>query len=462
MDTIDRIALEIECLRTASADEIRSRQDRRLAEIVRFHYNNPFNSRYRELLKAHGIEDESELPTSVDDIGRLPTVSRAFLIEADYANHPCVPAGEIRKIIETSGTSGNPLQIPHTHAAVERYFGEFIARSALLSGLNPLDCSYHVVHWIPGGKDVWASHEGTLAFQDIVGADRALITSTHTTPVEHWRNWQTYRPKWALAAPVFFLSFAGYGESQKLDLAACSLEHLLLGAVPLLPEDEEFITRTYGLAGIHQVYTTSENFILAAELPDRSGYLCFADDFIVEVLDYDGKPVAVGERGQVAITCLGNRGYPSIRYRQGDAVTYLGYAADFPGCPVIADIRRVDAGEIGEARLPFSEIDMMPRYLSKLGIPVRALQIARRREGLKDVPLFRIETPVQDRTAVERAVIEVFTRNGQMKDMLEGGIIYPPIVEIYSPGMLSRGRLKVPVYVDEREMSTVEQMSGRH
>ena len=462
LETVDQIARELDGLRSVSADEMRSRQDRRLADIVRFHYDNPFNSSYRDLLIAHGIEHESQLPRSIGEIARLPMVTRAFIADSDYAGHPAVPTNEIQKIIETSGTSGNPLRIPHTHETVLRCYGQMIVRSAILGEMKPDDPSYSIVHWVPGVKDVWASHEGTIAFQEIVGADHAMIVSTHTTPEEHWRNWQKYQPKWALSAPVFFLAFASYGERMRLDLASCSLERLLLGAVTCLPDDQRFIEKTYGLDSVHFFYSTSESFIPAAELLDRSGYLCFEDEFVVEVLDYNGEPVSPGERGQIAITCLGNRGYPSIRYSQGDAVTYLGYSSDFPGCQVFADIQRVDAGEIGEARIPYSEIDMMPRHITKLGIPVRALQIARRREGLKDVPLFRIETPVEDRASVERALLEVFTRNSQMKDMLDGGIICPPVVEIYPPGALSRGRLKVPVYVDERDASNAEVMIGRH
>ncbi|HLZ10192.1 MAG TPA: hypothetical protein VKT80_16495, partial [Chloroflexota bacterium] len=122
------------------------------------------------------------------------------------------------------------------------------------------------------------------------------------------------------------------------------------------------------------------------------------------------------------------------------------------GCRIIDEIQRLDSGEIGDSRLPFSEIEQMPRLLLRRGIPVRALQVARRRDGLKDVPVFRLETALQDRDKIEAAVLDVFTRNAQMKDMLEGGMIHPPSVELYVIGALSRGRLKVPIYLDERNL----------
>jgi phenylacetate-coenzyme A ligase PaaK-like adenylate-forming protein len=449
-DGVQRIQEDLDRLSGLSADEIRAKQDSRLADIVRFHFNNERNDAYRTLLRKHGITHESELPRAVDDITRLPLISRRFLEESDYSHRPAVPQEDVRKIVETTGTSGSPLRVPHTYATMRRCYGEFIARSALLGGMNPGDPSYAIVHWVPGGKDDWASYAGTLLFQELVGPERAMIVSTHTTPEEHWQNLQTHQPQWAFSTPVFFLSFAGYAERMGIDLRKCSLRHLLLAGASGAPEDIQFLTQTYGLESVHFLYATTESFIPAAQLPDRSGYVCFDDECIVEVLGSDDRQVDLGDRGRTVITSLGNQGYPGIRYEQGDAVVHLGPSSTFPGCRVIDEIQRLDSGEIGDSRLPYSEIELMPRLLLQRGIPVRALQVARRRDGLKDVPVFRIETSVQDRVMIESAVRDIFVRNVQMKDMLEGGMIHPPVVELYSIGALSRGRLKVPIYLDER------------
>lgn len=445
---------ELDALTHISDDELRSRQDERLAKLVRHHFNNPYNSAYRTLLRSVGIEHESDLPRSVDEIGRLPLINRTHLLDGDYVNHPAVPPEQVRKIIETSGTSGNPLRVPHTFEAVRIGYGDMIARSAALGGMDPEARLYYIVHWVPGGKDVWASHEGALMHEELVGSDKVRIVSTHTTPAEHWRNLQTFRPVWACGAPPSFLAFEAYAEREKLDLTTTSLTFMLLGATWCPPEDRHFLKRSYGLDKTHFFYPTSESFVSAAEVPDESAYLCFEDEFIVEVVDHEGKPVAEGERGRVAITCLSNEGYPGIRYLQGDAADYVGRSSDFAGFSLIKNIRRMDAGEIGEARLSYAEIEAMPRLLAQRGVPVRAIQIARRREDLKDVPVFRIETSVSDRPMIEKAIFDVFMLNPQMKDMVDGGIINPPVVEIYEPGTLSRGRFKVPLYVDERHLSS--------
>ena len=117
-DDLQRIRADLDRLSRSSVDEIRSQQDRRLAEIVRFHFNNERNTSYRTLLNAHGIKDEAELPRTVDDIGRLPMISRQFLEAADYSRRPCVPFEDVRKIVETTGTSGSPLRVPHTRESM--------------------------------------------------------------------------------------------------------------------------------------------------------------------------------------------------------------------------------------------------------------------------------------------------------------------------------------------------------
>lgn len=148
-----QVRIDLDRLSHESADEIRARQDVRLAEVVRFHFNNERNPAYRTQLNAHGINHESELPQTVAEIGRLPLMTRKLLEDGDYARRPCVPFEDVRKIIETTGTSGNPLRVPHTFETMRRCYGEFIARSAVLGGMNLEDPSDGILHWIPVGKD---------------------------------------------------------------------------------------------------------------------------------------------------------------------------------------------------------------------------------------------------------------------------------------------------------------------
>jgi phenylacetate-coenzyme A ligase PaaK-like adenylate-forming protein len=448
-EIIDRCARELESWQRLSVDEVRARQDARLAAIVRFHFLSDRNDAYRKLLRSVGIEHEEDLPRSVAELSRLPKVTRSFLEQANYAERPCVPPEALRKVVETSGSSGTPLRLPHTLESAERCYGVSLLRAALLGGMNPDANSYFVGHWVPGGKDVWTSHEAMQAFEDLVG-ERAFIESTHAKMPEHLAHLDRHAPAWAASTPTFFLALAAYALEVGIDLRKKSLRHLLLGGGTCPPENRSVLREAYGLEGLGLIYATSESFLSAAELADEPGYLCFEDEYVIEVVDEADKPVSPGSRGRILITCLGNRGYPGIRYAQGDAVTLLGPSSRFPGFVRIDRPERIDGGEIGEARLLYSEIESMQRQLFALGVLTSAFQIARRREHGKDVPVIRLETREGDHAKVEALAREVFARHPVMNDMLMGGMIATPTVELYMPGALTLGRAKVPFYVDER------------
>jgi phenylacetate-CoA ligase len=68
------------------------------------------------------------------------------------------------------------------------------------------------------------------------------------------------------------------------------------------------------------IYGAQEFHRLAWECPDGGHYHVCDDNVILEVLR-QGKPAAVGERGEVVVTGLHSYGMPFIRYRLGDIAT---------------------------------------------------------------------------------------------------------------------------------------------
>jgi phenylacetate-coenzyme A ligase PaaK-like adenylate-forming protein len=102
METADKIKRELEYYTRKSADEVRSMQNARLAQIVKYHYQSERNSTYREFLQAAGIQSEADLPRSVEELRKLPKVNRALLERGRYAERPSVEPSLLQKIIETS------------------------------------------------------------------------------------------------------------------------------------------------------------------------------------------------------------------------------------------------------------------------------------------------------------------------------------------------------------------------
>jgi phenylacetate-CoA ligase len=70
---------------------------------------------------------------------------------------------------------------------------------------------------------------------------------------------------------------------------------------------------------IRDVYGSNEFNLLAWECPAGAGTYHVCDDSVVlEVLDPDGRPVEVGQTGEVVVTGLHSFAMPFIRYRIGD------------------------------------------------------------------------------------------------------------------------------------------------
>ena len=65
-----------------------------------------------------------------------------------------------------------------------------------------------------------------------------------------------------------------------------------------------------------------------------------AEDIVVELLDAQGQPVAVGQAGEIVVTHLASREFPFLRYRTGDiAVMDTRRCACGRGLPMLREIQ---------------------------------------------------------------------------------------------------------------------------
>ncbi|MCW2530180.1 MAG: hypothetical protein JWM76_5040, partial [Pseudonocardiales bacterium] len=94
-------------------------------------------------------------------------------------------------------------------------------------------------------------------------------------------------------------------------------EAIAVTAAPLTEAQRTLIQDVFR-APVYDHYRSSEVPWIAGECRERNGLHVFADVRKVEILDDDGKPVPVGEVGQVVASDLTNRVFPLIRYEIGD------------------------------------------------------------------------------------------------------------------------------------------------
>jgi phenylacetate-coenzyme A ligase PaaK-like adenylate-forming protein len=446
---VNKIKKELDDINKMSLDEFISMRNDKFRKMLLHHYNNPYNPAYRNLLKEHGIESEGDLPKSVDEINKLPIIDKEFLQQGDFANQPTVPKNEIYKIVETSGSTNQPKLIPHSLKGDLRLYGELITRSCVMNYFDLEGEGYWITHWIPGGKDTWASHAGLRMVVEVLG-DKIIDESTQTLPAKHIENLLNNKKlTYSASAPNFYLTLISFAKKQNIDLSKSSIEKIMSGAAPITGDDREFVKKSFGVDKLVEFYISSEAFTMGVETEENSKYHLFLDEFVTEILDKYGNQIKENEKGDVTVTAFSMDAAPIIRYKLEDVAVFLGKSNHIDKFSMLTDIGRVNEAPFGDGLLPYDDISNIPRYMLSKGIPVMAIQIVKQKIERKEVPIIRIESPISDYKKVEEIAIEAFMSNSQMKNEIESGTIYKPKIELYELGKLRGGKFKVPLFVDE-------------
>jgi phenylacetate-CoA ligase len=444
---VEKIKKELDSINRMSLDEFVSMQNDKFHAILLHHYNNPYNPAYRNLLKEHGIESEGDLPKTTDEINKLPLVDRIFLRQGNFDKVPCVAEAEIYKIIQTSGSTDNPLLFPYSYKSVKRLHGEFLVRSLIISNLDTDALHYWVTHYT-SEKDNWSSHAAAIMAKEILGSN-VIDESTQATIPQHINNILKYRPKIVGSSPNFFLAVANNVKNNGINFKDSSLKEVFAAGSAFLDEERRYLKNILNLEKVLQFYMTSECFTIGAEENESKGYCIYSDEHLAEIVDEENKQVTEGQKGKMLVTSLSMDSVPIIRFSLGDEIKFLGKSAINNKFMIISDIKRLGEASFGDGLMHYTEIELIPRYASSKGIPIMTIQLAKQKKEGKDLPVIRVETPIQDFTLVEKVIKEAFMQNSQMRNEIESGMICSPKVEIYGPGHLRKGKFKVPIFINE-------------
>ncbi|MFN0185334.1 MAG: phenylacetate--CoA ligase family protein [Aquabacterium sp.] len=95
---------------------------------------------------------------------------------------------------------------------------------------------------------------------------------------------------------------------------------VLTGAEALLAPERAAISRAFGCE-VFETYGSREVMLMATECEAHDGLHIQADQLLLETVDAQGRPVAAGDSGDLAVTDLHNDGMPMVRYLNGDRGT---------------------------------------------------------------------------------------------------------------------------------------------
>ena len=296
---------EIEC---ASREEIVAIQNKKQVEQVHHVWENvPY---YRKKMEEQGVTPDDI--KSIDDLHKLPFLSKDDLRNAYPYGLMGVPKEEVVRIHSTSGTTGKRVIAFYTQGDVDLW-EDCCARALMAAGATKED-----VCQVSYGYGLFTGGAGLHGGSHKVGCMTVPMSSGNTE-----RQIMFLRD---LEATIICCtpSYAAYlGESMK-EMGRTPddipLKAGIFGAEAWSEEMRKDIEKTLGIKAF-DIYGLTElsGPGVAFECSAQNGMHINEDHFIAEIIDPKTHEVLPdGEQGELVFTAIDKKGFPMIRYRTKD------------------------------------------------------------------------------------------------------------------------------------------------
>ena len=299
---------DIEC---APLEKIKALQNELLtAQVRRVWENVPY---YRKKLEAHGVTPDDI--KSIDDLHKLPFMSKADLRDAYPYGLLAVPLSDCVRIQSTSGTTGKRVVAFYTQSDIDLW-NDCTARAIVAAGGTKDDVcqvSYGYGLFTGGAGLDGGSHKvGCLTVPTSSGnTERQIMfildlqaTILCCTPSYAAYIAETFKEK-------------GY-KPEDIPLKAG-----IFGAEAWSEEMRRDIEQTLGIKA-YDIYGLTEisGPGVAFECSEQNGMHINEDHFLAEIIDPNtGEVLPEGTQGELVFTSLDKKAFPLIRYRTRDICT---------------------------------------------------------------------------------------------------------------------------------------------
>jgi phenylacetate-CoA ligase len=282
-----------------TTSKLKELQIKKLKQIIKHAYENV--SYYRQLFDSTGIKPD-DIKT-IEDLSKIPVTSKLQLriLPQDEIIAKNVNINECIKLT-ISGQVGIPLDIFFTRKDAG-FLNMLWARSFLENGLRFRDKRVSIEYSFPPKS--WLRY---------LGIWRREYLSVINDP-EHQANiLQKMRPDVLT------------GNSFDIDMLARVVKVKSIGGInprlvfsigSFLSQSSWDLISSVFKTEVFNYYGTAELGCVGWECTQHNGYHINIDAFVVEIIK-DGKPVPIGERGEIICTALHSYAMPFIRYRTGD------------------------------------------------------------------------------------------------------------------------------------------------
>ena len=295
---------EIEC---ASQDELRRMQDERLVKQVRHVWDNvPY---YRRKMEEKGVTPDDI--KGVDDLHKLPFVSKADLRDAYPDGLLAVPKSECVRIHSTSGTTGKRVVAFYTQHDVDLW-EDCCARALTAAGATKDD-----VCQVCYGYGLFTGGMGLHGGSHKVGSLTLPMSSGNTE--RQLQFMEDLGTTVLCCTPSYAAYLAESIEEQGLK-NKIHLKSGIFGAEAWSEEMRQDIQNKLGIKAF-DIYGLTElsGPGVAFECSEQNGMHINEDHFIAEIVDPETlEPVPDGQQGELVFTSLTKEAFPLLRYRTRD------------------------------------------------------------------------------------------------------------------------------------------------
>lgn len=295
---------EVEC---ASREQIREWQDERLTKQVKHVYDNvPY---YRAKMEEVGLVPEDI--KSMDDLHKLPFLTKEDLREAYPYGLLAVPLSDCVRIQSTSGTTGRRVVAFYTQHDIDLW-DDCCARAIMAAG-GTKDDVVHVCYGyglFTGGPGLnGGSHKvGSLTlpmssgntdrqiqFMCDLGSTILCCTPSYAAYLAETICERGLRDKINLKAGIF--GAEAWSEEMRRDV------------------EDKLGIRAYDIYGLTEISGPGVSFECSAQ----GGMHINEDHFIAEIIDpVTGEVLPDGEKGELVFTSITKEAFPLLRYRTRD------------------------------------------------------------------------------------------------------------------------------------------------
>lgn len=267
---------------------------------------------YEESYRARGITRAEDIKT-IKDFQRLPLTTKEDLRQ----NYPfglfAEPMENIVRLHASSGTTGKPTVVGYTRNDIALW-AKIVAKSLKRAGVTKRD-----VVQIAYGYGLFTGGMGLHYGCEELGAIVVPISGGNTA--RQLMLMRDFGTTVLACTPSYALYLAESLKESGISRDELKLKIGVFGAEPWTEGMREEIESRLGIKA-YDIYGLSETMGpgVAMECPAQQG-LHIDEHFYPEILDEEGNPLPVGERGELVLTSLDKKGFPVLRYRTKDLTT---------------------------------------------------------------------------------------------------------------------------------------------